>query len=96
MIGVQPLSMQEFMSREPLPLHVLHDAVLEFLRGRADIALSGADAVNAYVRPVRLCEDVDVFALRACEVAGALRAYLAARFGIEVRARGEEWGAIPH
>jgi hypothetical protein len=87
MTGVQPLSMQEFLSKEPLRLGVLHDAVLEFLPGRADVAVTGADAVNAYVREVRICEDVDVLALRGAELAAELGAYLGQRFKIDSRVR---------
>lgn len=32
---------------EPLPLATIHDAVLEFLKGRVDAVVFGATAVNA-------------------------------------------------
>ena len=35
--------------RERIPLATVQDAVLEFLRGRDDAAVFGAQAVNAYV-----------------------------------------------
>ena len=35
--------------REPHPVAMIHDAVLEFLLGRDDAVLQGGQAVNAYV-----------------------------------------------
>ncbi len=49
MFGDGSLTFREFIMREPLPLATIHDAVLEFLRGRTDAVLFGAHAVNAYV-----------------------------------------------
>lgn len=42
------LTFQEFLMREPLPLAPIQNAVLEFLRGRDDVVVFGAQAVNAY------------------------------------------------
>ena len=36
MFGDGSLTFREFMTREPHPLATIHDAVLEFLRGRDD------------------------------------------------------------
>src|SRR5579862_365989 len=49
MFGDGALSFREHVMREPLPLATVHDAVLDFLHGRDDAALFGAQAVNAYV-----------------------------------------------
>ena len=49
MFGDGSLTFREFAMRETLPLATIHDAVLEFLRGRTDAVLFGAHAVNAYV-----------------------------------------------
>ncbi len=65
MFGDGPLSFQEFVMREPHPLATIHDAVLEFLRGRDDAALFGAQAVNAYVDEMRMTQDVDILSTRA-------------------------------
>jgi 4-hydroxy-tetrahydrodipicolinate reductase len=46
--------------REPLPLATIHDAVLEYLRGRDDAVLFGSHAVNAYVTEARMTQDVDI------------------------------------
>ncbi len=87
MFGDGPLTFREFMMREPLPLAVIHDAVLEFLRGRTDAVLFGAHAVNAYVNEPRLTQDVDLLSVRSAELAEELREYLAQRFRIAVRIR---------
>ena len=73
--------------REQLPLATIHDAVLEFLRGRDDAALFGAQAVNAYVGEARMSQDVDLISTRAGELAEELRAHLSERFHIAVRVR---------
>jgi hypothetical protein len=46
--------------REPLPLATIHQAVLEFLRGRDDAVVFGAQAVNAYVGEPRMSQDIDL------------------------------------
>lgn len=87
MFGDGSLTFREFVMREPLPLATIQDAVLEFLRGRTDAVLFGAQAVNAYVDQSRMTDDVDILSPRAEELAEELRAYLADRFGIAVRVR---------
>jgi len=56
MFGDGSLTFQEFAMRESLPLATIHDAVLEFLRGRDDAVLYGAQAVNAYVYEPRMTQ----------------------------------------
>jgi DNA-directed RNA polymerase subunit F len=87
MFGDGALTFREFMMREPLPLAAIHDAVLEFLRGRDDAVLYGAQAVNAYVEESRMTQDVDIASPRAEELAEELRAFLNNRFHIAVRVR---------
>lgn len=71
--------------REPLPLATIHDAVLEFLRGRTDVVVFGATAVNAYSDEPRMTQDIDLMSTRAADLAEELRAYLSERFHIAVR-----------
>ena len=71
--------------REPLPLATIHDAVLEFLRGRDDVVVFGAQAVNAYVGK-RMSQDIDLMSTRAVELAEELRVHLSETF-IAVRVR---------
>lgn len=73
--------------REPLPLATVHEAVLEFLRGRDDVVVFGATAVNAYVPEPRMTQDIDLMSPRAGELAEELRQYLSERFHIAVRVR---------
>jgi hypothetical protein len=87
MFGDGSLTFREFMMREPLPLATIHDAVLDFLRGRDDAVLYGAQAVNAYVEESRMTQDVDIASPRAEELAEELRAFLNKRFHIAVRVR---------
>jgi hypothetical protein len=87
MFGDGSLTFREFAMGEPLPLATIQDAVLEFLRGRKDAALFGAQAVNAYVDESRATQDVDVMSNRAPEFAEELRQYLHKKFRIAVRVR---------
>src|SRR6516225_828901 len=87
MFGDGALRFQEFAMGEPLPLATVHEAVLEFLRGRDDAVLFGAQAVNAYVEEPRMTQDVDILSPRAVELAEELREYLNQRFHIAVRVR---------
>src|SRR5215470_11015787 len=87
MFGDGSLTYREFIMREPLPLATIHDAVLEFLRGRDDAVLYGAQAVNAYVQESRMTQDVDIASTRAEELAEEIRKFLNQRFHIAVRVR---------
>ncbi len=72
---------------EALPLATIQEAVLEFLRGRDDAVVFGAQAVNAYVPEPRMSQDIDLFSTRAKELAEELRAYLSDKFHVAVRVR---------
>ena len=73
--------------REPLPLATVHEAVLEFVRGRDDVVVFGATAVNAYVSEPRMTQDIDLMSTRAAELAEEVRKFLSERFHIAVRVR---------
>jgi len=94
MLNAGVLTFQEFAMREPLPLATLHEAVLEFLRGRNDVVVFGATAVNAYVPEPRMTQDIDLMSTRAAELAEEVRTHLSERFHIAVRVRmiGEDKG----
>lgn len=87
MINADVLTFHEFVTHEPLPLSRIQAAVLEFLQGRDDVVLFGAQAVNAYVAEPRATQDVDVMSTRAAEFAEELREHLSERFHIAVRVR---------
>lgn len=85
------LTFREFVMGEPVPLAEIQATVLEFLRHRDDAAVFGAQAVNAYVDEPRMTQDVDILSPRAAAVAEELRATLASRFDIAVRAGGRAY-----
>jgi hypothetical protein len=87
MLNAGTLTFQEFAIREQLRLATIHDAVLEFLRGRVDVVVFGAQAVNAYVSEPRMSQAIDLVSTRATELAEELREYLSERFHIAVRVR---------
>jgi hypothetical protein len=87
MLNAGVLTFQEFAMREPLPLATVHEAVLEFVRGRDDVVVFGATAVNAYVSEPRMTQDIDLMSTRAAELAQELRDSLSERFHIDVRVR---------
>ena len=72
---------------ESLPLSQIHGAVLEFLQGRDDVVLFGAQAVNAYVSEPRMTQDVDLLSTNAKDFAEELRTHLSEKFHIAVRVR---------
>jgi Nucleotidyl transferase AbiEii toxin, Type IV TA system len=84
MLNAGVLTFKEFAMREPLPLATVHEAVLEFLRGRDDVVVFGATAVNAYVSEPRMTQDIDLMSPRAAELAEEVREYLSERFHIDV------------
>ena len=73
--------------REPLPLATIQETMLEFLRGRDDVAVFGAQAVNAYVEEPRMTQDIDLLSLNARELTEELRELLSEKFHIAVRVR---------
>jgi hypothetical protein len=93
MFGDGSLTFREFAMRERVPLATVQAAVLEFLRGRDDAAVFGAQAVNAYVDEPRMTQDVDILSTRAADLAEELRSYLHDRFRMAVRVRAVAQGA---
>src|SRR5438270_1314579 len=87
MFGDGSLTFREFAMGEPLPLATIQQAVLEFLRGRDDAVIFGAQAVNAYVDEPRMTQDVDILSPRAEELTKEMRDHLSQRFHIAVRTR---------
>jgi hypothetical protein len=75
------------MMGESLPLATIQQAVLEFLRGRDDVVVFDAQAINACVDAPRMTQDLDLLSPRAGVVAQELQTYLRQRFHIAVRVR---------
>ena len=86
------ITFKEFAVKETLPLSAIQDAVLEFLQGRDDAVVFGAQAVNAYVDEPRMTQDVDILSDRASELAEELREYLHDRFRISIHVRTVKGG----
>jgi hypothetical protein len=87
MLNAGTLTFEEFAMREEVPLATIHEAVLEFLRGRDDAVVFRAQAVNAYVGEPRMSQDIDLISTRAVELAEELREHLSEQFHIAVRVR---------
>lgn len=87
MFNAGVLTFREFAMRESLPLATIQEVLLEFLRGRDDVAVFRAQAVNAYVDEPRMTQDIDLLSLRAREIAEELRELLSQKFHIAVRVR---------
>jgi hypothetical protein len=87
MFDAGALTFREFVMSEPLPLATIQNSVLEFLRGRDDGVVFGAQAVNAYVTEPRMSQDIDLLSTRAKELAEELREHLRRQFHIAVRVR---------
>jgi hypothetical protein len=87
MFNAGTLTFREFVMREPLPLATIQQAVLEFLQGREDAVVFGAQAVNAYVDEPRMTQDIDLLSPRTQHLAQELRDYLSQRFHVAVRVR---------
>ena len=73
--------------RESIPLATIHHRVLTYLKGRTDVAIFGAHAVNVYVDEFRMTQDVDVMALHAEALATAIRDHLHQELKIATRVR---------
>lgn len=73
-------------------LNDLLDAILDLLRGRDDIALLGAQAVNLYVKPQRGTGDVDVATESPADLTKQIRADLARRFQVKTSVKRKPGG----
>jgi hypothetical protein len=81
------LTFREFVMGERLPLAEMHHAVLEFLQGRDDAVVFGAQAVNAHVGEPRMTQNIDLLSMRAAALAEELRKHLSDKFRVAVRLR---------
>jgi hypothetical protein len=84
MLNAGVLTFQEYAMREPLPLATIHEALPDFLRGRKDVVLFGAIAVNAYVSEPRMTQDIDLLSTDAKNLAEELKSFLSEKFHIAV------------
>jgi hypothetical protein len=87
MFVADTINFREIVIKETLPLVTIQHAVIDFLRGRDDVALFGAQAVNVYVSEPRATQDVDLISTRAADLAEELREHLSDLFHVAVRMR---------
>ncbi|MCP4165744.1 MAG: hypothetical protein GY759_07600 [Chloroflexi bacterium] len=87
MLNAGTLTFREFIMDEALPLATIQEAVLDFLRGRDDVVVYGAQAVNAYVDEPRMTQAIDLISTRAKSLSEELKQYLHDRFHIAIRVR---------
>jgi hypothetical protein len=81
------LTATEYLMRETVPLYRVHEAIFDFCRGRSEVTIFGAQAVNIYVPEPRMTQDVDLFSPTPRETAEALASALNESFRIAVRIR---------
>jgi len=81
------LSLAEYIMNEPLPLAVVHEAILDFCRNRTDLCVFGAHALNEHTKAPRMTQDVDIMAEDPAHAAKELAGFLAQRFQNQVAAR---------
>ena len=72
---------------EPLPVYRLQEVIFEFCRGRMDVVVFEAQAVNLYVGEPRMTQGVDLLCTAPDVVAAALASRLDEQFHIAVRVR---------
>lgn len=81
------LALNEYLMKEPLPLAQVQEAIIDFCRGRADVCVFGAQALNRHTGVPRMTQDVDIMAEHAETFADELASYLGQRFPHEMAAR---------
>lgn len=72
---------------EKVPLADIFRLVFTILGERDDVSVYGSQALNVYVEPPRMTEDIDVFSLDAAGLAETLREAINRTFHIAIRIR---------
>lgn len=72
---------------EPVPLATVHSVVLAFLQDRTDVAVFGAQAVNAYVEQSRMTQDVDLMSTAGEALAHLICDHLHTTLNLATRVR---------
>lgn len=72
---------------EKVPLAEIFRLVFTILSERDDITVYGSQALNVYVEPPRMTEDIDIFSLDAADLAETLREAINRTFHIAIRIR---------
>jgi hypothetical protein len=74
------LTAREYTMNEPLPLIKVHEAILDFCRGRRDVCVFGAQATNLHTNVPRMTQDVDIMAAEPEAFARDLAEHLRRQF----------------
>jgi hypothetical protein len=81
------LALEEYLMGETLPLATIHEAILDFCRGRTDLCVFGAQALSVHTGVPRMTQNVDIMADNPEETARELVTHLANRFNGQMAAR---------
>jgi hypothetical protein len=83
------LTLSEYLMKEPVPLHRVHEAIFDFCRRWHDAVIFGAQAVNAHLPEAgaRMTQDVDILSVHPEQTARALADALRAQLQIATRVR---------
>ena len=84
MFVADTINFREIVMKEALPLATIQNAVIDFLRGRDDVVLFGAQAVNVYVNEPRATQDVDLMSTRAAQLTEELANSLSRQFNVYI------------
>jgi hypothetical protein len=87
-----PLTMQEYLMKESVPLALIFRVVFDCLRSRPGTVVYGSQALNAYVSPPRMTEDIDVFAQDAPVLADEICCALHDALHLAIRVRRVQGG----
>lgn len=87
-------SFKEWTVSREKPLASIFRALFVELQGRTDVVVFGSQAVNAYVRPPRATEDLDLQSTHAAVLAEDLKTFLHRRFHLATRVREVKTGAF--
>jgi hypothetical protein len=82
-----PLTLMEYAMNEKVSLAEIFRLVFTILSERNDVTVYGSQALNVYVQPPRMTEDIDVFSLDAAGLAETLREAINRTFHIAIRIR---------
>jgi Nucleotidyl transferase AbiEii toxin, Type IV TA system len=82
-----PLTAQEYLMHERVPLGQIFQLIFDLLRKRPNAIVYGSQAINAYVSPPRMTEDIDIFTDDAPRLAEDICHAIHSTFHIAVRVR---------
>lgn len=82
-----PITAQEYLMHERVSLGQIFQMVFDLLRNRPNTVVYGSQALNAYVKPPRMTEDIDIFTDDARVLAEEICRAIHGTFHVAVRIR---------